>query len=58
MGDLERIKSLIAEDVAINAKDQDGNTPLHEALRRGGLDAIELLVATGASIDAKKQQRS
>lgn len=37
----------------MNAQDQDGNTPLHAAARKGFSDVVELLLAHGADRDIK-----
>ena len=36
----------------INAKDRDGLTPLHDAVKKGSLELVKLLVEKGAGIDA------
>lgn len=40
----------IADGANINAKDSDGNTPLHIAASKGSLDIVRLLVDSGAII--------
>jgi ankyrin repeat protein len=38
LGDIEQVKSLIASDADVNAKDERGQTPLHYAANRGHAD--------------------
>ena len=40
----------------VHSKDCDGNTPLHEAVRQGDLDTVQLLLKHGASV--KVQDKS
>ncbi len=37
----------------MNAKDEDGVTPLHEAALWGHNEVVELLIANGAEVNAK-----
>jgi ankyrin repeat protein len=39
--------------VDVNAKDDDGSTPLHEAAQRGHKETAELLIAEGADVNAR-----
>ena len=48
MGDVERIKDLVATGADVNAPDAAGFTPLHYAARQGHAGAIEALFAAGA----------
>lgn len=50
---IETLKLLIAAGGDINAKDNRGLTPLHEASRWGWNDVVTFLVAQGANLDAK-----
>lgn len=43
----------LAQGGAVNAKNQDGQTPLHWAAARGHKDVAELLVRSGADVNAK-----
>ena len=37
----------------VNAKDKDGDTPLHDAAFRGHKEMVELLLANGADVMAR-----
>lgn len=50
-GDIERCRLLIANGADVNAKGEDGQTPLHEAAEHGYQDVVEVLTANGANID-------
>ena len=53
VGDIEVLKELAKENKrALHAKDENGWQPLHEAVRAGHLDAVELLVEHGADINS------
>ena len=52
-GDLGKVKSLIEAEANINAKNKDGNTPLHLAAREGHENVVKLLVEAGVDIKAK-----
>jgi ankyrin repeat protein len=41
--------------VDVNAKDDNGWTPLHAAAREGHKEIVELLIANGADVNAKDE---
>jgi len=51
-GKAEMAELLLANKAAVNAKDKDGKTPLHQAAY-GAKDIVELLLANKADINAK-----
>lgn len=51
-GDLNRVKHLLDEGVNVNARQQDGETPLMFAAVEDKTDVVELLLDRGADIDA------
>src|ERR1700678_2106969 len=53
--DLGRLERLIAGGVDVNARDRHAETPLMYAAFAGSLDAMELLLKDGASVDAQSQ---
>ena len=44
---------LISNGADVNAKDDDGSTPLHYAAHEGHKEIAELLIAKGADVNAK-----
>jgi ankyrin repeat protein/beta-lactamase regulating signal transducer with metallopeptidase domain len=54
-GDIEQVKSLIEKGADVNAKDDNGQTPLHLAAQSGYRDMVKLLVTKGADIYAKAE---
>jgi len=53
-GDIKKIKELLQNDPKlISAKDNDGDTPLHEAALHGQLEAAQTLINAGADVNAK-----
>ena len=47
------IELLIAKGADVNAKRDDGETPLHQAASKGRKEIIELLITKGADVNAK-----
>jgi ankyrin repeat protein len=57
-GNLESVKALIEQDSEmIDAKDQDGRTPLHWACRGVHLDLVKFLVEKGANVNAEDNNK-
>lgn len=55
-GDAQKVKALLAKDSAlVNALDTDGSTPLHCAAWKGHLDVVEVLLMSGADVNAHNQ---
>ena len=52
-GNIEAVKQHLAAGVDVNAKDEDGATPLHHAAFGGYKEIAELLIAKGADVNAK-----
>ena len=56
-GNIEAVKKAIADGANVNAKKDDGQTPLHSAvvaaLDSGDNKVIELLIANGADVNAE-----
>ena len=51
--DLKGIKDFLAKGADVNAKDEDGLTPLHRAALAGHKEIVELLITNGAEVNAK-----
>ena len=51
-GNIEAVKQHLAAGMDVNAKDEDGVTPLHEAALWGHNEVAELLIANGADVNA------
>jgi hypothetical protein len=51
-GDIEAIKEFLAAGTDVNAKNDNGVTPLHGAVYSGHKELIELLIAKGANVNA------
>jgi ankyrin repeat protein len=53
-GDLEKVQALLRSDPnLVLSKDDEGFTPLHQAVNRGHKDVAELLLAHGADVNAR-----
>ena len=50
-GDIERIEKLISQGADVNAKDNRGMTPLHQAAQYGQRQVAEVLIAKGANVN-------
>lgn len=48
-GNIDEVEILLATGADVNAKDNDGITPLHVASRGGHKDVTKLLLAKGAN---------
>jgi prolyl 4-hydroxylase len=53
-GDVERLAKIAAKDrKALRFKDENGWQPIHEAARAGHVDAVELLIKSGAQLNSR-----
>jgi hypothetical protein len=52
-GDIERLRSLIANGSNVNAADDYGGTPLRSAIEVGQTQAARILVEAGANVDGR-----
>jgi len=53
-GEIEVVQFLVDNSANVNAKDKDGNTPLHLAVQgRENIEIVQLLVSAGADVNAK-----
>ncbi|PCH55134.1 MAG: hypothetical protein COC21_03325, partial [Verrucomicrobiales bacterium] len=52
-GDLAAIQAELDKGVDVNAKDNDGRTPLHYAAKYATKEVVELLIPNGADVNAK-----
>ncbi|MFP6612679.1 MAG: ankyrin repeat domain-containing protein [Pirellulales bacterium] len=53
-GNIEAVKQHLDAGTDVNAKDNFGFIPLHLAARRGHKEIAELLIASGAHVNAKR----
>ncbi len=53
VGNIEAVKQHLAAGANVNAKDDDGWTPLHGAAYEDQKEIAELLIAKGADVNAK-----
>ena len=53
---LELVRIVVDLGVDVNAPDQRGNTPLHDAVRKGFASVVELLAARGADLNATNER--
>jgi ankyrin repeat protein len=52
-GNIKAVKKHLADGADVNAKDDEGMTPLHWAAPEGHKEIAELLIAKGANVNAK-----
>ena len=53
VGNIEAVKQHLANGTDVNAKDENGYTPLHPAALNGHKEIVELLINKGADVNAK-----
>jgi ankyrin repeat protein len=49
---IEQVRSVLAGGADVNARDEEGATPLHRAVAAGNKEVIDLLIARGANVNA------
>ena len=54
-GDVVKVKALIEEGADVNAKNENGWSPLHWAVMLEHKEIVELLIAHGADVNAKNK---
>ena len=55
-GNLARVRQLLAAGVDVNAKDDNGLTPLHYAVSKGYWTFVNFLIKEGADVNAKSDE--
>jgi len=53
IGDLDKVKGFVEDGISVNAKSENGFTPLHTAVLGNQKDVIEFLIANGADVNTK-----
>jgi ankyrin repeat protein len=56
VGDLDKVRQLVAEGFDINAFDEFGKTALHYAVDEEHLEVARLLIRSGADVNARSEQ--
>lgn len=54
-GDIIRVQSLISSGADVNAKNEDGLTPIYSAIKYGQKAVVELLISHEADVNAKTE---
>jgi len=54
-GNIEAVKQHLAAGTDVNAKSDDGGTPLHIVVSTSHKELVELLIAKGVDVNAKKE---
>ena len=54
-GNIKAVKQYLAAGTNVNAKSNDGTTPLHKAALKGHKEIAELLITKGADVNAKSR---
>ncbi len=55
-GDVERVRQLLSKAADVNAKDNNGRTPLYTAVASDRMEMVQLLIAQGADVNAKNNR--
>jgi len=55
-GNIEAVKQYLDAGTDVNAKEENGVTPLHQAAFYGQKEVVELLIAKGADVNAKEEE--
>ncbi|GMH19763.1 hypothetical protein Nepgr_021604 [Nepenthes gracilis] len=55
-GEVDNLLKCIENGVSVNLKDSEGRTPLHWAVDRGHLNAVELLISMNADLNTKDNE--